>query len=471
MTVRYVYLDKSLVNTVTGSYSDGWYCTSNTGLDTFELWLAALTGDGSPSDYVDDNVETYNYEDYWLTIDMMMPASGFAVLPFEPFTVNPSSIKLVMNVSTQGNLFIKDVYLYYDSGLNPTMNIARAWLASGYMTAHEFTTDPSFAIHTLDLDNAIDSNCTEHLKISGNPTLEFLLDSIDGLQGVAAITLLASGTGSAVLETSNIDLFIHGHLDTSDTRVLYIEGCSPTSSGLDLYLCNNVLASSIDLYTYGHTTNSSGIDLYTYGSMPFSGSPPDDDLDLYIYGITSVTDTFPLYLNGGIGIPVSGTQDLYVWGTNYSGIFGTLELSLNVDSIPNEYTLPLHIGGDGYLGKPSGTLPLHIFNDYTYSSSVDLFLCNLYTGSSGYLPLYITTPSGTEGAVPLSGTMILYMNREFDSLSSMIPMYINGPELTSGTLDMYILCGYSGATNNIDLVMPVTSEQKVSYISLYTHGF
>jgi hypothetical protein len=470
MTARYVYLDKSLQNTVTGSYTDGWYCTSNTGLDTFELWLTALTGDGSPSDYIDENVAAYNYEDYWLTVDMMTPASGFAVLPFEPFTLDPSSISLVMNVSTQGNLFIKNVYLYYDSGINPTMAVPRAWLASGYITPYEFTSDPSFAIHDLPLDKVDDVNCTENLKISGNPTIEFLLDSLDGLHAIAALTLLSSGIPSAVSENNNINLFIHGDLSTSDTRVLYTEGHLPLSSGLDLYLSNNVLGSSIPLYTHGSTPGSGSIDLYTYASMPFSGSPPDD-LNLYIYGITSNTETLNLYLNGGIGIPTSGTQNLYVWGTIHSGIFKTLELNLNVDSIPNEYILPLHIGGDGYLGNPSGTLPLHIFNDYTYFSSVDLFLCNLYTGSSGFLPLYITTPSGTDGAVPVSGTMILYISRNSESLSSMVPMYIDGPALTSGTLDLYILCGYSGATGTMDLTMSSTSEQKVNYITLYTHGF
>ena len=278
--------------------------------------------------------------------------------------------------------------------------------------------------------------------------------------------------------TEDMDLFLHGHQYISGSLDLALIGGLMSSGLVDLYMSGypvndwiplHTLAgyaqTTFELFEAGHLNSSGDINLYIAGHTPYSGS-----MNLFTEGIYRETGVLNLHTTAGVATLSNGNIPLSTWSTTNSGVFSHLPLSLNVDSIPNENVLYLTTNGGGYLGIGSGNFNLSLYNDNLATASIDCVLVNNYTASSGNITLYIEAPSGTYGAIPTSGNMNLFLNREYEGVSAAITMSISGPVLNSGDVSMYIYGGYPISSGNINLYLPANGSLTATK-PLYTHGF
>jgi hypothetical protein len=231
---------------------------------------------------------------------------------------------------------------------------------------------------------------------------------------------------------------------------LYTSGDSRTLGYLDLYLQQQTCSSGLDLFIHGSDTTNSGCDLYIAGSFIFTNMP------LYIYSRPNDTS--------------SGNIPLSLWATNNSGqsSFTTLFIGDNAPSGVQSAGMNLYINGPGS-ARLTSDMNLYIKSDAPkQTGEVTLYCCNEYTQSSGYLSLYITTPSGTENTVPISGAMNLFINR-IESADGGIPLYMSGPTQLTSNIPMYI----NGSTpyfSSIPLYINGIGTSN-SNTKLYTHGY
>ena len=86
------------------------------------------------------------------------------------------------------------------------------------------------------------------------------------------------------------------------------------------------------------------------------------------------------------------------------------------------------------------------------------------------VPMYIEAPSGTMGAVPLSGVLHLYMARQFDSLYSSIPLFLSAPVQISGDMLSMYIDGETTSNSGIDLYVKGI-HNPFDTINLYSHGY
>lgn len=492
MTTRYVYADITKVSSATDNATlpNSWWGTFDTGSTSQELFGAPAIGVSSVAAYVDDDIVTPTDNDYWFTPNYDL-TSGLFKLTFEAIAISPSSIDLVIRHAQTTDMTMKNAYLFYDSANNPTMPTARYYFASGYLTPYTFSSGVGFSNTTLALTKTNDSNCDNYL-LAGIPELEFELEKISSFEineidpthhKISSVTLFASGTGTTAISSGIVPLYIGGAISSNSQFDLYMSGIGYTSGVVPLFIIghSSLTSSTPDLFINGHSPSSGTIDLYMSGYPGFNSGivplyllsflPSSGTTELYTFGVGSGTATMPLYLGAAETTSSSGSMiPLSIWSTTNSGVFAQVPLTLNVGVVPNENMLYLSMTGGGYLGRASGIMNLVLSSTTLVSSGLSLVMWNSATASSGYFSLYITTPSGTEGAVPSSGTFPLYMNREFNSIAEIIPLSILGPILTSGVLPMYITGGDKMSSGNMDLFITAYGVNTAT-TRLYTHGF
>lgn len=306
--------------------------------------------------------------------------------------------------------------------------------------------------------------------------------------GTTTLNLYTSGNygGNATLDLflynntayDDVDLYLYGHQYTSGSLDLSLLGGLQSSGSLDLYMSGypsntwiplHTIAgysqTTLDLYEAGHLYTSGNVNLYALGHTKASGL-----FNLFIEGIYRETTSLNLHTTAGESRSASGSLDLYTWSTTNSGLFAQIPLSLNVGVVPNENVLPLHMLGGGYYGIGSGNLNLVAFNDNLAYNSIDLFLQNSAQLSSGTVNLFCKAPSGTYGAIPVSGNMDLVMGREYDGASISLMMTLLGPVVESGILGMYIFGTDLKESGTLNLITTgYTNFSSVKH--LYIHGF
>ena len=449
-------------------------------------------GNSSVSDFVDSTIPIT--DSYWRALpDGSNACDAYILMRYNALSIeNILTLGLRIYTNVIADMTLDNVWVYYESSNNPTMTEAIIYLGSGYIASPHTFASGSDHYELLDLNLANASEYTP-LLLSGVPTVNFdLVQSISMDQNQIYYVALSgeynsqsSGsiplyTISTISENSGIDLYtsssakLSGVTDlylavapeyTSGSVPLYLYGHMVHSGTVDLYIGGVATASGdIPLYIAGHLVSSGDIPLYMLGSEQSSGNIP-----LYMYGHARSSGSLPLFIGHNTNNYSSGNFPLYMWGTTTSGLYSTIPFSMNVNTIANEQILPLFIEGGGYLGKPSGTMPLVLLNTLivpSESSGIPLYLGNFTSSSSSNVPLYMSVPN----YVPKSGTLNLFISRDAESISQVIPLFLYAPLGEYSGIPLYILGGEFSANDNIPLYTSA-SDMQTSLIKLYTHGF
>lgn len=267
-------------------------------------------------------------------------------------------------------------------------------------------------------------------------------------------------TGETPASSGTVDLYTIGGISSGITP-LYTYGYDSYNSGVNLYVNGAYLQTGyLDLYTIAIGSSTSTTDLYIVG-----GTYASSGIDLSISGIDSQNTTFPLYIYNN---PVygSGSIDLYTFSSANSGLYSSVPLYME-NALSPDSIIPLFIDCHDPISN-NASMNLYLYNDNLVSSGVSLFVQNSYVLYSGSVPLYITTPSGTEGSVPYSGTMPLYLERTEGTFHT-IPLYIKTTEGYNNTVDLYIN-GITLASSGVNLYVSGISSSN-NTVKLFTRGF
>lgn len=184
----------------------------------------------------------------------------------------------------------------------------------------------------------------------------------------------------------------------------------------------------------------------------------------------------PLFLQAGPVGQASAELPLWMLGSSVgtSGAHRSMELYLYSDESGNVLERGMVLS---LLGASQGetTRNLNLFVEGRYHAtegSCQLYLHN--EGTTGAIPLFIEGSGVTEGSVPYSTTMNLFLRR---TPAGAAPLYLHGPgEPESSGMSLF-LHGHIN-TNDIPLInrtvslsIPGTIGEVELGMPLYTHGF
>ncbi len=236
-------------------------------------------------------------------------------------------------------------------------------------------------------------------------------------------------------------------LSTGNSLTLYTSGQVKSMESLDLYLQQSTVFDGLDLYIQGAGSTNSGCTLYIAGDFSFGSIPlyiggkdsTNSGIPLTIVGATEKA-SMPLYINSAPPSQMSGNMPLFMWATQNSGISQgmTLFVGENAPSGVKSAGMNLYINGPNSQ-RVTASMPLFLKRDaYSEQGSVTLYCHNAYTESSGNLTLFLQAPSGTLGAVPISGAMNLFIARDSESVAHNMSLYVAGPNSSTESLPFYI---------------------------------
>ena len=292
---------------------------------------------------------------------------------------------------------------------------------------------------------------------------------------ISAIEIEACGNSTAtVAETGVIPLFILGCDIASGLIPLYIAGTEPTGvfGTIPLFISGHEDNDSIPLFIHGRTSDSGNIPLFIEAAFSDSGNIP-----LFIHGhdtiptgVDDISTQMPLFIKAKDGILDSGIMDLFLFSTENSGIRKNTTLFID-GTTTFSAEMPLFIQGEPQLFDTSSNMPLfiHVDGPSGISDELSLYLHNNAQVSSGNMDLFIMSPSGTEGAVPVSGNMPLFINRLINSTAHRFTMFIAGPSGIDNNIPLFIESGRDN--NSLDLFIQAPPASVDKSIETYIHGF
>lgn len=299
-------------------------------------------------------------------------------------------------------------------------------------------------------------------------------------------------------------------LGQDSTLNLFLQCTEVGSGNLDMFIPGAVhMSGDFSLFTWGHmfcaTSGEEETNAYNIGfdtgfrrAITFNNSPPfhiighvpetyEDELELYlearqihassvplfVHGIFSDTETMNLYLKSHTGVEASGTQSMFIWSAANSGIFKALELVITASNEPTGFMNLAMRGPFHQDGSASMNLFLKRYEDANgvaqINDTVPLFMSNNYVLYSSSVDLFMNAPSGTDGAVPWTGSMNLFINRYSNSQDGNLPLSLFGPSGYEENVTLY-LEGMPNIHEAIDMIIS-GATQNTNNITLYTHGF
>lgn len=464
-----------------------WYGTFDSGNTLENLFDRPKAGNLSVADYIDEGPVFPDYNSYWTSVD-----SGIALFQIYteiPFIKNVSGISLEVSYNTlNSGMYIKNFQLYTNTLTSEkTLAVARGEI---YDFSSINTFPSGVGTETFPLTVLTDYYFNTEGNINNN-YISFELYSPESGNQITSLNLLYSGEIMPATGTGFFPLYMNCENNSIENIDLFIDGPHTYNSGLDLYIHNSYVNSGLDLFIQGHLQESGFVPLYTLAGTYFDNTDLfihgneslNSGLDLFLHGHETVSSSIPLYLFGHgqdsgifplytIGqIPSSSnnTVSLYTRSTTNSELFNTVPLYIGIEGNPEpKYNLNLYLMGQ-LEGIETSTMPLYIYQDNVSTNNVDLFIQNNWVLSSGEIDLFIQGPSGTDGAIPRSGGMNLFIARDYEGTSETVPLYILGPYEKAEEFNMTIIGGNSGLLESINIYMhgaqPVNKTVK-----LFTKG-
>lgn len=234
--------------------------------------------------------------------------------------------------------------------------------------------------------------------------------------------------------------------ETGAPLTLYVSGQQVTRDGIDLFVQNSFIENSLDLYIQGHSPEASGCDLYITGGFRFDSTTlyiggmdyANDNTTLFIEGST-VRGSMPMYIYSQPPSEMSGDIPLSIWATEHSGVSKGMSLFIGENAPSGTKTNGMNL----YILGPQSerlTASMNMFlrrDAYGENSSVTLYCHNEYTDISGEVTLFMSAPSGTLGAVPVSGQMNLFIARN-EGIEGGLDLSISGPLSNENGIPMFI---------------------------------
>lgn len=182
------------------------------------------------------------------------------------------------------------------------------------------------------------------------------------------------------------------------------------------------------------------------GGTDFS-TPNNDNMPLFTFGSTP----------GSTGLYEETT--LYIGGAEFNPS-GYMNMFIEGDSVfTDTRTMNLFMKG---LGNESGYQAI--------TDEMTLFIKNAWVVDSGNLTLVAwNQQAGASGSVPISGTMNLFINRQFESLHHNLPLFITGPSGHNDNMTLFMQ-GLPNHRSGTPLYMHGVGKTTDGF-TLYSHGF
>ena len=267
----------------------------------------------------------------------------------------------------------------------------------------------------------------------------------------------------------------------SDYNYIPLHTISDASiKSVDLYINNGVeISSGFDLYMIGHMSASSGISLYTFGQIP-SGSIPlvitghaslSSGIPMYTSGVYRTYNDIPMFLSTVDPIGINSNLSLFTYSTDKSGIYNYLPLSINCDTSGTSpiSTIPMYLYSNHSVTRNSN-IPLYLYNTApSLSNNFDLCVGNYYNSMYSGINLYMSAPSGTDGAIPKSGNLLLFLNRDYDMSWGGIPLTLYTSSQSMSGINM-IIDGVNYIYNYVNMYTSGLGNVN-NHKTLYTHGY
>lgn len=404
--------------------------------DNRNLQTLPSTGATSPSAYVNDGSVGHSFTKYWTNHPSWGAPDNFNVwfdMGFTPIILSEISGvagRLVFNIAGQAfnDVTLSGVKLTFKKSNNPSLS-NDILFASG----NPPNTTMSFGVGTG--NSGVQGFRCEIAEVN---RLLFPSIGVISLSGQFSIRFNEFQNRSGEFNFIDFDLVL--------------SGSNPNNS------CN--------LYTCGIGYSSGNFNLYQRGLDYSSGT-----LNLYTQSAGFSSGNMNLFLKGGTASSGNNNLNLFTWSTSNSGLFATKPLFLEnaSDFADPTHSLNLFVKTIDY-GITSSSMNLFINNDTSINSGIPLFLQNSYIGNSGSLNLFITTPSGTENSVPLSGTMNMYIARNSEGAAGVMPMYLKVSDQVNGILNLY-MSGANTTTSNVNLYTRGLTSIGYSGIKLNMNGY
>jgi hypothetical protein len=459
------------------------------GNDGRTLSNQATTGPNSVSSYVRHGIDSPQDSSYWTnnTVIGGGTETSWFYSTLEQISITPTGtieFKIRGNVALFNDFTIANSVLWLRKDVNPSIaNDIIVASGIGSVTFFESTpTNKTINMQIVEANRAaFESGIPFYPTISGQINWG-IFAATSGDYHISEININASGTVAPTLSTSsNFDLYIGGHLPSSgDVHLytvnignssgnfdLYIQGSVPSSGSVDLYIAGPIPQSGdFPLYIGGMSSGDSNFTLYTHGAMFINSG-----IDLYIPSYARDSGVMNLFLKGRIGVPANEQFPLFTYATTNSGLYKSFDLVLYQNSqFDPRNSMNLVLTGPTAIATTSN---MNLFLENTrdeVSSGIPLFVGNYWSENSGNITLFMSAPSGTEGAVPFSGSMNLYMARDFDSIALSVPLFLKSIDYSSGTAPLYIF-GANIANSSIPLYVTGKDSSQIKTSTLYTSGF
>lgn len=275
------------------------------------------------------------------------------------------------------------------------------------------------------------------------PTIETITNSTP--LTISGPLLLENGLNFNIFNrdthNSNCDIYISGSPGFIDNNTtLHING--PVSSETSLYINGyDILFNSAFLYTCGHDVLSTNIPQFIYASdtkesgITFSINghiPLYDSLTSYICGKSVSSSAMNMYVDSD-GNPHDDGLDMFLWASPSGtvGVYNGAYLTIN----NTQTTDPRN--GINFFIRPSNELKsasinMVVGNTENHKNLQTTFYIHGPDGilNSG-MPMYINTPVGTTGTVPFDGGLNMFINRPINNYAANVPMYLKTNEETS----------------------------------------
>ena len=416
--------------------------------------------------YVDEGVSSYDDDDFMYLIDASPTLSGdlnyvtsgefkfdLGELLCHPTLVSGSILVNFRAKAPLGDWKLGDMYLHDSVGTVIARHTGFVNIDSG--TAYEEYQARFNSFNWLGSWNDYDLTNTTLLAYSAVPSGSTSIDAY-----ISAVELVSSGW--IVDNNDSTTLYIPGQTDY-DEIPLYLHVWNPDSGQIPLWIGGAFVQDDITLYLRGLSSGEMDIDLYAGGHITTSGNTT-----LYIRGFDVASGELPLFIDGW-GEEVTDEISLHTKaGLVGGGGANPTYISLYMLADPTNETVPLYTAG-----PPSEVtttnMSLFIRRAYEWDDGdISLFINDTLTWSG--IPLFMQGPSGTDGAIPYSGEMYLYISRESEGVDYSMPLYVSGPDPDSGNATLFIEGGPS-LHGDITLVIPNAIEEVTDDITLYTHGF
>lgn len=424
---------------------------------------------GSGNSVLNDLVQnlSYNNDDTELQT-LLWPAR----LAYDNVDVYPSSIKLRM--VTELNTSHTGVCLNAQlrgplTNNNLTFNKC---IPSGTKQTYDFYPDLTYNNQYNKLPVvATDDNYYLNLDVNYNDygnyygelkiySIQLLIDGwVSPQTGTNSLNLYMSGIPAA---HETLDLYLENTYSIEDLD-LYIYGHSSANDDVDLFLLSSAAAEDVDLYLNGHALSSGNLDLFlNCASGITSAADYPSGVPLFIDGIYREDNNIPLYIPGLDPPNTSGSMNLWVWSTTYSGLFSSIDMIVTSE-YDNDQTVPLYL--DAGTGDINDYIPLYMGQETTTLATFDLYLCNYHSGINKSLNCILSS-----NTTPISGsTLDLFIQRDAEGVSQQCNLYIPVTEGMDDELNLYTYGTYIMASS----VPMYASGIGVlnNRTNLYIHGF